>query len=194
MQAFFINIVPTVVFIIILVFCYILSKAKKVPPNTTIIIDRDSHFHKKKRGGYYLLNSKKDRVTTQVSSNPIREKYINIFKTHDDLYYNVSFTMTYVCKEPESTLDALADSKRSIYDIANCAVETIFGTYEQRSLVKTTLEEMNDQLFKQLEATLEYFYIDVTEAHIINYSIINEEVGRNAIFQKHISSSNEPIQ
>lgn len=194
MQSFLSNSLPIVVFIISVFICYIVSKAKKVPPNTTIIIDRNTHFHKKKSGGYYLFNPRTDKVTTQVSIFPITEKYTNIFKTHEDGYYNVSFAMTYICKEPNQTLDSLSDSRRSIYDIANCAVETIWGTLSTKDIVKTTLDEMSERLFHQLEATLEYFYIDVTEAHIINYTMVNEEVGRSIVFQKHISSSNDPIQ
>ena len=172
----------------------VLTNLRKVPANTTIIIDRNSHFHKKKKHGYYFFNSTTDKITTQVSLYPITEQYINVFKTHEDKYYQVKFSMTYVCKEPEQTLDSLADSRRSIYDIANCAVETLWATLSQKDITTTVLEEMSQRLFHQLESTLEYFYIDVTEAHIINYSLINEDVGRDIIFQKHISSSNEPIQ
>ena len=172
----------------------VLSQLKTVPPNTTIIIDRNSHFHKKKRHGFYMLNPRTDKVTTKVSEYPIKERYSNVFKTHEDTYYNVTFTMTYVCKEPEQTLESLSDSRRSIYDIANCAVETLFGTLSPKDLVNYRLDELSPRLFHQLEATLEYFYIDVTDAYIIDYSLMGEERGRELLFRRHESTSGDPIQ
>ena len=188
------NFLSYVMVIIFFAFIIVVSNLRKVPANTTIIIDRHSHFHKKKKHGYYFFNSATDQITTKVSLYPITEKYYNVFKTHEDKYYQVNFSMTYICKEPDQTLDSLSDSRRSIYDIANCAVETLWATLSQKDITTTVLEEMSQRLFHQLESTLEYFYIDVTEAHIINYSLINEETGRNIVFRRHISSSNDPIQ
>ncbi len=183
-----------ILFIVIIIIMVLATRLKRVPPNTTIIIDRNTHFHKKKRHGYYFFNPRTDKITTIVSTHPIRETYVNAFKTHEDTYYNVRFTMTYICKEPEQTLDSLSDSRRSIYDIANCAAETLFGTLTRKDIVSSSLEDLNPRLFHQLEATLEYFYIDVTEAYIINYSLLNEEVGRNLLFRKHEPSGGNPIQ
>ena len=188
------ELLPLIYFIVVIIIAILITRLKKVPPNTTIIIDRNTHFYKKKRRGYYFFNPRTDMVTTQVSTYPIKESYNNVFKTHEDNYYRVFFTMTYVSKEPEQTLDSLSDSRRSIYDIANCAVETLFGTLTKKDMVMNTLEELNPRLFHQLEATLEYFYIDVTEAHIISYSLISEETGRQLQFRKHEPSGGDPIQ
>ena len=186
--------ISIIVFTAIIYIVIMVSRIKKVPANTTIIIDRNTHFHKKKRHGYYFFNPKIDKITTMVSAYPIEERYINVFKTHEDSYYNVNFTMTYVSNEPEQTLDSLSDSRRSIYDIANCAVETLFGTLTRKEIATTTLEELNTRLFHQLESTLEYFYIDVTEARIINYSLVGEEEGKYLLFNRHESSGGNPIQ
>ena len=194
MQLFWSSFLPLIGYIVFILFLILLSKARKVPLNTTIIIDRNTHFYKKKSRGYYFFNPSTDKVTTKVSSFPITETYRNIFQTHEDTYYNISFSMTYICKEPEQTLDSLADSKRSIYDIANCAVETLRGSLSAKDIALTPLAELSEKLFQQLESTLEYFYIDVIEAHINNYNIVDEEIGKKAIFQKHTSSSSDPIQ
>ncbi len=172
----------------------LISRIKSVPPNTIIIIDRNTHFHKKKRHGFYLFNSRIDKVTTQVSQYPITEHYSNVFKTHEDVYYRVSFSFTYICSEPEQTLDSLSDSRRSIYDIANCAVETLFGTLDNKEMASSNYNELSSRLLHQLESTLEYFYIDVTNAVINSYLQVNEQTGREYLFRKHETSSGDPIQ
>ena len=170
-------------FIAIIVLCVII---KKVPSNSLIIIDRNSHFHKKKRHGFYILGAH-DKVTTYLSTNAVTQTYANIFETHISTFYRLSFSVTYRSEDLDRSQQALEDSRRSVYDIINCAAETVIGTIASAGVVN--LQSLNDALFRQLESTLEPFYIDVTSSKIFSILAVDSTVGRQNKFQKHISTS-----
>ena len=125
--------------IVIIIILIMLSRLRKVPDNTTIIIDRNSHFHKKKKRGYYFFNPSTDVVTTQISLHDITEIYTNVFKTHDDLYWELKFSATYHAIDMNMVLSSLQDSRRSIYDVVNCAVETVMATLSAKDINQRTV-------------------------------------------------------
>ena len=184
---------PLIAIVLFILFVNIYPRVKKVPPNTVIIIDRNSHFHKKKRHGYYYLNPKTDMVTTRISRNPIVENYSNTFITHDGVYYNVNYRFKYSAEDVEMVLSSLEDSRRSIYDVVNCAVETTIGSLTSREMDNSRYD-IDIALFKQLEAMLEPFYIDVTQINMISRSKLSPDWGEKYLFRKHISNGDNPIK
>ena len=159
---------------------------KKVPANTLIIIDRNGHFHKKKRHGFYILSSR-DKVTTYLSSYDSTQYFINTFETHSSTFYRVYFSVTYKSEDLDRSAQSLEDSRRSVYDIINCAAEPVVGS----STTFDTFRSGNFEtaLFKQLESTLEPFYIDVKACKLITINSVAPSIGQTQKFQKHVSSS-----
>lgn len=179
-----------IIWIIIISVILWASFIRKVPPNTVIIIDRNSHYHKTKKRGYYFFNSKTDQITTKISTNPIRETYGNIFKTHDDKYYELNYSFEYKATEGiDKVLSSLQDSRRSIYDVVNCAVETVVLTFSQKDVTQGAFKN-NETFFKQLETMLEPFYIDATSFRAHFYREVPEAYGTLHKFTKHVPSSN----
>ena len=177
-----------IIFIIIIVFfCFV----RRVPPNTAIIIDRDSHYLKTKRRGFYFINPATDKITTRVSTFPITEFYSNTFETHDSTFYHLYFQVTYKATDIEMVLSSLQDSRRSIYDVVNCSLETVIGTLSRNDMNYKV--DINSIAFRQLESMLEPFYIDVTSFKLISRNEIIAELGRQQKFQKHVSSGENPI-
>ena len=180
-----------IIFGIIVLIIYLSSTLKQVPPNTTIIIDRDTHFYKKKKHGYYILNSKRDMVTTVISNNPVEQTYTNIFKTHDDVYYSLTFSVVYHATDLDMVLTSLQDSHRSIYDVVNCSVETVVASFTSNDMARGNSN--NDIFFKQLESMLEPFYIDATKFSLISFRYVAPNYGMMYKFNRHISSGNNPL-
>lgn len=180
------------IFLIFIIIIIIATNVKKVPPNTVIIIDRNSHYLKTKRYGHYWFNRSTDRITTEISTNPVIQNYTNIFKTHDDIYYELNYMVSYKAVDLEMVLSSLKDSHRSIYDVINCSVETVVATFSEKDILKGI---MNNQeiFFKQLEAMLEPFYIDATSFRVLNYRKVTNDYGSAHKFNRHISSSENPV-
>jgi hypothetical protein len=85
------------------------------------------------------------------------------------------------------SIQSLEDSRRSVYDIVNCAVETVIGSYTIADAFRSG--NFEPALFKQLESTLEPFYIDVIACKLLNVGNVSPSVGMTTKFQKHVSSS-----
>ena len=174
---------------------YFFSKVRKVPANTTIIIDRNTHFHKKKSYGYYTLNSKTDVITTKVSPYDVTETYNNVFETHDSAFFRIGFEVTYKSENVEMTLSSLEDSRRSIYDIVNCSMETSIAACRGMDLqIKTDLDGLKRSMFSQLENMLEPFYIDVINLRLLRMTPVDAETGMRVKFNRHISTSDDPLR
>ena len=183
-----------VIFILLLfVIFYLLVTLKKVPPKTTIIIDRDSHFYKKKSFGFFFMNPARDKITSIVSTNLVRQYYVNTFSTHDSYYFTLSYTFEYNSEDIDTTLSSLEDSRRSIYDITNCAVEAVINSCSFQD-IEHSISEVEKLIFKELELMLEPFYIDVTDFRIISKSNVSSSTGQQIVFKKHVSSGYDPIK
>ena len=50
-----------------------------------------------------------------------------------------------------------------------------------------------DAFFKQLESMLEPFYIDLTQFRLLGFRSVSTSYGLEHKFNKHISSSNDPV-
>ena len=176
----------------IIVFSIFFSRIRQVPPGTVVIIDRNSHFHKKKRGGFYLFNPATDKITTKISRFPITENYTNTFVTHDSTYYRITYSFTYKAEDVEMVLSSLEDSRRSIYDVVNCAIETAVGSLTMREMADYNYD-LNKVCFAQLETMFEPFYVDVTSFKIIYRSAVNPTIGESQLFRKHVSRGDNPV-
>ena len=126
-----------------------------------------------------------------ISTNEITEKYSNIFKTHDDNYYELIFSFSYKALDINMVLSSLQDSRRSIYDIVNCAVETVVASLGFLDLPQK--DNLNATIFRQLESMLEPFYIDATNFRLMSYRKVEPLYGRAHKFNKHVSSSDNPV-
>ncbi len=169
--------------ILFIVFVSFIISIRRVPSNTIIIIDRNSHYLKTKRKGFYFLGAN-DKITSKISTSSITENYSNVFVTHDNYYYRVDFKVTYAAEDVEMVLSALQDSRRSIYDIANCAIETVFGALLRKDLVDTN--NVSSLAFRQIESTLEPFYLDAIKISL-SFVPVMSTVGEATVFKKHIS-------
>ena len=175
------------IFVLIILAAYI----KKVPLNTILIIDRNTHYLKTKRHGYYFFNPKTDKITTKISTNMVTEYYRNVFETHDSCFYDLYFAVSYKAENVEMVISSLQDSRRSIYDVINCAVETVIGTLSDQDLNYRT--DLNTPIFQQLESMLEPFYIDVAQFKLYTRTKITSELGEERKFRKHVSRGENPI-
>ena len=178
-------------FILFLVIIFLGSFVKKVPLNTVIVIDRNTHYCKTKRHGYYFFNPKTDVVTTKISTNIVTEIYRNVFETHDSCFYELNFAVSYKATDLEMVLSSLQDSRRSIYDVINCAVETVVATFSDQDMNYKT--DLNTPIFHQLESMLEPFYIDVTAFKLYTRTKLISEIGEQRKFRKHVSRGDSPI-
>ena len=178
--------------IAIIVFFTLLSRIRQVPPGTVVIIDRNSHFHKKKRSGFYLFNPAIDKITTKVSRYTITETYTNTFATHDSNYYRLTYAFSYKAEDVDMVLSSLEDSRRSIYDVVNCAVETAIGSLTMREMADINYD-LNKVCFTQLESMLEPFYVDVLSFKILYRSAVHPSLGESQLFKKHVSRGDNPV-
>ena len=176
-----------VIVIIICALCFI----RVVPAKTALIIDRNSHYCKTKKGGIYLFNPTTDKVTTKISTFPVTETYSNTFETHDSYFYRTTFTVTYVATDIDMVLSSLQDSRRSIYDVINCSVETVMSSLVMKDM--SNRATINQEMFHQLESMLEPFYIDVTSFKLISLIGVSQSLGQQERFKKHVSRGDNPI-
>jgi len=176
----------------VIIFIVILSQyIKSVPPNTILIIDRNTHYLKTKRRGLYFFNPKTDKITTKISTSPVTENVINTYKTHDDCYYRLQYSVVYNSTDIEMTISSLQDSKRSVYDIINCALEATVASLSRNDMNYKV--DINEVAFKQLEYMLEPFYIDVTGFKLISRNERGAQVGAEELFRKHVSRGDNPV-
>ena len=168
------------------------SVLKRVPNNTVLIIDRNSHYHKTKKRGFYTLGPQ-DKITSKISTDPVIESYSNIFSTHDSEYYSVDFMVTYSCENIDSVINSLQDSRRSIYDIINCAMEITIKSFQTKDLNRN-YQYVSNAAKAQIESMLEPFYIDVTFVKITKIQLVNQEYGKIYKFEKHESRGDMPIK
>ena len=181
--------------LVITIITIIFSKIRKVPANTTIIIDRNTHFHKKKSHGYYFFNSRTDKITSKISTNEVSELYFNTFETHDSGFYKIVFSVIYKSEDINMTLSALEDSRRSIYDVVNCSMETTIASFRNSDFTNSSIyQNLHEAAFSQLESMLEPFYIDVIDLRIINIISVNSNEGVATKFTKHVSSGDDPLR
>ncbi len=167
---------------------------RKVPKDTALVIDRNGHYLKTKRSGFYIFNPSTDEVTSKISTYPSTKYYNNVFETHDSRFYRIGFMVIYKAEDLEQVLSSLSDSRRSIDDVINCAMETLVASCVAKEM--TNYPELNERYFSQLEYMLEPFYIDVTKTSIQSIQTLTEDYGRENKFERHVSgsdSSNDPI-
>lgn len=164
---------------------------KKVPNNTALIIDRNTHYHKTVLHGFYTFNPRTDFVTTQISTSPTHVTYTNIFETHDSVFFNVTFSVSYKTSNVEKVLDSLKSSRRSIYDVINSTVDNEFFSFDAIGLRNSAVHE---EIKRKLASNLSSFYIDFINFQTISIQSIYEETGRKMKFKKHISNGDSPIK
>ena len=169
---------------------------RKVPANTILVIDRNSHYLKTKRKGLYLFNPLTDEITSKVSTQIVHKQYTNIFENHESTFKNVTFWVEYKAEDCEQVISSLSDSRRSIDDIVNCAMEVLYTSFDNRE-ASDYVANINTKFFKQLESMLEPFYIDVVKTGILAAVNVPAELGAAQKFQRHVSgggSSGDPIR
>ena len=167
-----------------------------VPANTVLVIDRKSHYLKTKRKGLYFFNPLTDVVTSKISTSPTRKQYNNVFENHESNFYDVFYWVSYKAEDVEQVISSLSDSRRSIDDIINCAMEVLFTSFDNKEAYSST-STINQKFHAQLESMLEPFYIDVLDTGVTVVSSISPIMGEERKFQRHVSgggSSGDPIR
>ncbi len=166
-------------------------------PNTAIIIDRNTHYFKTIRAGSrakrYSLRPT-DMVTSVISTKDVNQEYTNIFVTHDNRYYRIHYFVSYQCEDIDTVLNALQDSRRSIYDIINNAVSIAVKSLSASDFSAYSATRLRDTMYSQIESMLEPFYIDFKKFVIDSIVFVDESIGEKNVFVKHESQGESPIQ
>ena len=191
------ELIMVVVFFLVFSLILILSSKRICPPNTVIIIDRNTHYYKTIRAGSYskrysLKNS--DMVTTIISTKETTVQYSNVFMTHDSRYYMISYHASYKCDDLDAVVNALQDSRRSIYDIINHAVSIAFKSFSSSDFSRYSVQQIKPNIYSQVENMLEPFYIDFINIVIDSITYVNEHQGEAMLFRKHESQGEMPIK
>ncbi len=182
---FILGFVPFTFFVVF--FLFIFGIIRKVPKNTILVIDRKSHYLKTKRRGFYFFNPVTDVITSKVSTMPTYSLYRNVFENHNSTFYEIDFSVTYKAEDAERVIQALADSRRSIDDIVNCAMEVLVTSCDN-SEMKNSID-LGKKYRLQVESMIEPFYLDLTDATVFYIQVIPAEIGKYRKFQRHISGS-----
>ena len=180
-----------IIFLIIIVVLILNRYIKKTPPNTALIIDRNTHYHKTVLHGFYLFNPKTDFITTRISTDTAQINYSSVFETHDSRFYGINFYVSYKTNNIQSVLDSLKSSRRSIYDVVNETVSSIFFNYNSQNLSKIAFR---DEIIRELRSNLSAFYIELQDFKIYTLSELPANIGKERKFKKHISQGDSPIK
>ncbi len=192
-----IGLLPFGVFFLFFIWIAYFSSRKTCPPNTVVIIDRNTHYYKTIRTGSYSKGyslKSTDMVTSIISTRENTVQYSNVFMTHDARYYMIRYRVSYKCENLDSVISALEDSRRSIYDIINCAVSIAVKSLTSADFSRYSSQQIRPTLYSQIESMLEPFYIDFKNLVIDSVTYINEQQGETLLFRKHESQGEVPIK
>lgn len=171
-----------IIFLIILfcIFC-----VRKVPPNTVIIVDKNSHYLKTKKSGYYIMLPNY-KVTTKISTNKLFRTLQDCYETYDGQTAVISVTCGYQSTDLTSTIDSLANVRRSIDDIIKSSVYFAVNNYNA-SDIKILTEEFKMKVFDNMRLELDEIGVVLTN-FTIRATVPTTAPYPLVYFKPHVSS------
>ena len=147
---------------------------KIVPPNSIYIIDRDTHYYKTLTAGQHVHLTRKDKITTRISTAPIKRIISDYYETEDGSAIYAEISCTYASNDILNTQDLLKSVRRSIDDIIQSSVYFAVGALKSKYIsnslyaaVKINLEkELNSLDVKLIDATVSFKFIPNPNSNI----------------------------
>lgn len=170
------------IFIINIIMCNFDSHPKIVPPNSIYIIDRDTHYYKTLTAGQRVHLTRRDKITTRISTAPIKRVISDYYETEDGGTIYAEISCTYASNDILNTQDLLKSVRRSIDDIIQSSVYFAAGSLKSKYI--STL--LNTAVKVNLEKELNSLDVKLIDDGV-SFRFVPNENGNIKCFKPHIS-------
>ena len=170
------------IFIINIIMCNFDSHPKIVPPNSIYIIDRDTHYYKTLTAGQRVHLTRRDKITTRISTAPIKRVISDYYETEDGGTIYAEISCTYASNDILNTQDLLKSVRRSIDDIIQSSVYFAAGSLKS----KYTSTSLHTAVKVNLEKELNSLDVKLIDGGV-SFRFVPNENGNIECFKPHIS-------